>query len=118
MGFRESLEEVCRVEGAVAASVMGFDGIPIDTVTPADAGVELENLLVEYAGILGQVKQAAEMLHSGQVSEVSIGTDSLTTLLRPINGEYFLALALRPDGNFGKGRYVLRITAPKLLAEF
>ena len=26
-------------------------------------------------------------------------------------------LALKPDGNYGKGRYVLRITAPKLKAE-
>jgi len=118
MGFRESLQEVCTVEGAVAASVMGFDGIAIDTVTPASTPVDLDALLVEYAGILGQVKQAAEMLQSGQVSELSIGTDRLTTLLRPINPEYFLVLALKPDGNFGKGRYLLRVTAPKLQAEF
>ena len=118
MGFRDSLEQVCTVEGAVAASVMGFDGIAIDTVTPASTSVDLEALLVEYASILGQVKQAAEMLQSGQVSELSIGTDRITTLLRPINPEYFLVLAMKPEGNFGKGRYLLRVTAPKLQAEF
>jgi len=32
MGFREHLQEICKgVEGAVACSVMGFDGIAIDT---------------------------------------------------------------------------------------
>ena len=118
MGFRESLEEVCGVEGAVAASVMGFDGIAVDTVTPAKTDVDLEALLVEYAGILGQVQQAAEVLQTGKVSELSIGTDRITTLLRPINPEYFLLLALRPEGNFGKGRYLLRVTAPRLQNEF
>jgi len=118
MGFRESLEEVCGVEGAVAASVMGFDGIAVDTVMPAKTDVDLEALLVEYAGILGQVKQAAEVLQTGKVSELSIGTDRITTLLRPINPEYFLLLAMRPEGNFGKGRYLLRVTAPKLQNEF
>ncbi|WP_373044970.1 roadblock/LC7 domain-containing protein [Vulgatibacter sp.] len=118
MGFRESLEEVCAVEGAVAASVMGFDGIAIDTVTPAAPSVDLEALLVEYGGILSHVKQAAEILQTGKVNELSVGTDRLTTLLRPINPEYFLVLAMTPDGNHGKGRYLLRVNAPRLQNEF
>jgi hypothetical protein len=34
-----------------------------------------------------------------------------------LNEEYFVALALLPDGNFGKGRYLLRTVAPKLLEQ-
>lgn len=117
MGFREHLEEVCKVEGAVAASVMGFDGIAIDTVTPQDPGVDLQTLLVEYTGILSQIRNAAEVLQTGKVSEVAIGTEKLTTLLRLINQEYFLVLAMRPEGNHGKGRFLLRVTAPRLQAE-
>lgn len=117
MGFREHLEEVCKVDGAVAASVMGFDGIAIDTVTPQDPGVDLSALLVEYTGILSQIRSAAEVLQTGQVSDVAIGTEKLTTLLRLINQEYFLVLAMRPEGNHGKGRYLLRVTAPRLQAE-
>ena len=30
---------------------------------------------------------------------------------------YFLALAITPEGNFGKGRYLMRTSAPKLIAE-
>ena len=120
MGFRERLEEVVAIDGAVAASVMGFDGIAIDTVTPpADHGdMDLDTLLVEYASILGQVKLAAEVLQTGKVSEISIGTDRLTTMLRPINAEYFLLLAMQPDANHGKGRYLLRVNAPRLQSEF
>jgi len=61
MGFKEDLEQICgKVEGSFAASVMGFDGIPIETVEarPPD-GIELQTLLIEYSGILSQVRQAA-----------------------------------------------------------
>ena len=37
--------------------------------------------------------------------------------MRMVTQEYFLVLALKPEGNYGKGRYVLRITAPKVKAE-
>lgn len=117
MGFREHLEEVCKTEGSIAASVMGFDGIAVDTVTPAESDLDLNSLLVEYTGILGQVRNAAEVLQTGPVREVAIGTERLTALIRPINAEYFLVLALRPEGNFGKGRYLLRVTAPLLQGE-
>jgi hypothetical protein len=30
---------------------------------------------------------------------------------------YFLALTMKPDGNYGKGRFLMRTAAPKLLAE-
>jgi len=38
-------------------------------------------------------------------------------LMRLVSPEYFLVLAMKPEGNYGKGRYVLRITAPKVKAE-
>ena len=41
----------------------------------------------------------------------------MITLIRMLSDTYFLALALAPDGNFGKGRYLMRTAAPKLLAE-
>lgn len=118
MSFRERLEEICAVEGAVAASVMGFDGIAVETIIASDSGVDMESLMVEYAGVLAQVRQAAELLQTGPVSEMSVGTERLTTILRLINREYFLVLAMRPEGNFGKGRFVLRTAAPRLEAEF
>jgi hypothetical protein len=37
--------------------------------------------------------------------------------VRALNEEYFLAFAVRPSGNFGKARYVLRVLAPKFQAE-
>ena len=123
MAFLPHLESVVtQVDGAIACSVMGFDGIPIETHQKSDAkgdaaSLELSTAWVEYANILTQVKNAAEMLKTGSVTEISINSEKVITLMRMVSPEYFLVLALKPDGNYGKGRYVLRITAPKVKAE-
>ena len=40
------------------------------------------------------------------------------TIIRLLGDTYFLALTMTPGGNFGKGRYLMRTAAPKLMAEF
>lgn len=119
MSFLTHLESVVnQVDGAIACSVMGFDGIAVETHTKPEAeSHELQNTWVEFANILTQAKSAAETLKTGSVQELSINTENLISVLRMVNNEYFLVLALKPTGNYGKGRYVLRITAPKIKAE-
>jgi predicted regulator of Ras-like GTPase activity (Roadblock/LC7/MglB family) len=119
MSFRTHLESVVnQVDGALACSVMGFDGISVETHQKEEAGeLELNGAWVEYANLLSQLKLAAETLKTGDVQEVSINSEHVLTLMRLISPEYFLVLALRADGNYGKGRYVLRVTAPRIRAE-
>jgi predicted regulator of Ras-like GTPase activity (Roadblock/LC7/MglB family) len=119
MSFRAHLESVVnQVDGALACSVMGFDGIAVETHQKEEAtGLELSGTWVEYANLLGQLRQAAEALKTGAVQEVSVNSERVLTLMRLISPEYFLVLALRADGNYGKGRYVLRVTAPRIRAE-
>ena len=52
-----------------------------------------------------------------QISEVSINSERVVTLMRMITPEYFIVLAMRPEGNYGKGRYLMRVVAPKLQQE-
>ena len=119
MSFRTHLESVVnQVDGALACSVMGFDGISVDTFQREEASeLELSGAWVEYANLLGQLRQAAETLKTGTVTEVSVNSDKVLTLMRLVSPEYFLVLALRADGNYGKGRYILRVTAPQIRAE-
>ncbi len=119
MAFKEDLEQICgRVGGSIVASVMGFDGIPIEThEATAPDGIELQNLLVEYSGILSQVRQAAEALQMGKASEVSISTERLVAVARPLTPDYFVVLALSPEGNVGRARYELRVAGPKVAAQ-
>lgn len=123
MGFREHLEGVVSsVDGAVLCSVMGFDGIAVDTHQPdaraaKAAELDLTVALIEYGNVLVQLKNAAMTLKSGGITELSVNTDKLLTIMRMVNQDYYVVLALLPDGNYGKGRYALRIAAPKLAAE-
>ena len=119
MGFREDLEAICgRVQGAMGATLMGFDGIAIETAElKAPEGVELQSLLVEYSGILSQIQKTAESLQMGDASEVSIRTEKIVAVARPLTPDYFVLLALSPDGNIGRARYELRVAAPKLASQ-
>ena len=118
MSFREHLEQVCRsVDGAVACSLMGVDGIEVDTHLVAGGEVDLKSLLVEYSGVLRSAREAAAAHEAGGVAEIAIATDKLVAVVRTVSPEYFMVVALTPDGNLGKARYLLRVTAPKLEAE-
>ena len=107
-------------EGGVAGLLMGFDGIQVDSYSSPDAtgpAGDVNTLGMEFSFILGQVKKAAEILEIGGVQEVTIRTERLTLIFRVVSAEYFVALAIRTEGNFGKGRYLLRVLTPKLQAE-
>lgn len=121
MSFREHIETVCNnLEGAVACSVMGVDGIEIDTfITSApDNEMDLKSLLIEYSTLLKSVRDAAEVHKAGGVTEFSVNTEKLLTVARLISPEYFMVVAMKPEANYGKARYLLRVTAPKVQAEF
>jgi predicted regulator of Ras-like GTPase activity (Roadblock/LC7/MglB family) len=117
--FSEHLKTIVdSVDGAIACSVMGFDGIAVET-QPKDmpeSGVELDlqAAWVEFANLMSQAKNTAETLKTGKVAELSINSEKVITLLRMVNQDYFLVLGLLPTGNYGKARYVLRVTAPKV----
>ena len=117
--FQDLLKDVVsRTEGGLAALVMGLDGISVDAfIAEGDAPVEVENVGMEYSVILKEIKRAAELLDAGSAREVSIQAEKMTTVIRMINDDYFVAIALRPDGNYGKARFLLRMNAPKLASE-
>lgn len=120
--FTDHLKAIMEsVDGAIACSVMGFDGIAVETMPkelPEKAtALDLQAAWVEYANLLSQAKTTAEGLKTGKVSEISINSENVITLLRLVNPDYFLVVGLLPSGNYGKARYVLRITAPKVAKE-
>jgi predicted regulator of Ras-like GTPase activity (Roadblock/LC7/MglB family) len=118
MGFREHLQDVCRsCDGAVACTLMGVDGIEVDTHVEGGGTVDVKSLLVEYSSLFRTAREAADAHEAGGLAELSIATERLVTVARLVTPEYFLAVALTPEGNFGKARYLLRVTAPRLRSE-
>src|SRR4051812_3784164 len=100
MSFLAHLESVVsQVDGALACCVMGFDGIAVETHQVEQASdLDLTTTWVEYANIFTQLKNAVETLKTGVVSEISINTENVMTLVRMVTAEYFLVLALKPGG--------------------
>jgi predicted regulator of Ras-like GTPase activity (Roadblock/LC7/MglB family) len=116
--FAENLKRlVSGTEGGVAGLLMGFDGIAVESYTVPEAGVDITTVGMEFSFVLTQVRKAAEILEVGGLQEIAIRAERLTIIIRVVTPEYFLALALRPDGNFGKGRYLLRVVAPKMQSD-
>jgi len=97
---------------------MGLDGIEVETWMATNAaGAGVKALLVEYAAFLRLLREAAQANDAGELSETTFNTDRLVTVARMVSPDYFMAVALLPDGNQGKARYLLRIVAPKVKAE-
>ncbi len=115
--FNETLREIVEgTEGGVAGLLMGFDGIPVDSWAREDAELDITTVGMELSMVLKDIRRAAEQLEAGGAREVAIQAEKLTAVVRMLNGDYFVALALTPDGNLGKGRFLLRIAAPKFVA--
>lgn len=114
--FKTILRDVVEnTDGALASILMGFDGITVDSYAGAKNRVDMETVGSEYSQVLMQVKQAAQMLEMGTASEVAVQAENMITVMRMLNDEYFVALALEPNGNVGKGRFLLRLQSSKLL---
>ena len=115
MSFKHTLKDlVDTTSGAIGASLMGYDGIAIDEYLTESADFDLQLLVVEYANLLKEVRQTIELLKTGDMEELSVTTAKVKVLVRTVNDEFFLVLILTPDGNYGKGRYLLRREAPMI----
>jgi predicted regulator of Ras-like GTPase activity (Roadblock/LC7/MglB family) len=118
--FREHLQKIVdNVEGGVAGLLMGFDGIAVDSYTAPDpdADMDIQTMGMEFSFVMTQMRKAAEILEIGPIQEVSIKAENVTLVMRILSQDYFIAVALKPEGNFGKARFLMRLQVPKLLAD-
>ncbi|HEY6879342.1 MAG TPA: hypothetical protein VI299_15050 [Polyangiales bacterium] len=116
--FKDLLRDVVEgTSGSIGGLIMGFDGITLEQYLRLGKALDVETLGMEWSVVLTQISKAAEQLDAGETEEVQIRAEKLTTVIRVLNKEYFLALALAPNANTGKGRYLLRTAAPRLLEE-
>lgn len=120
MSFSETLGDLSkRIEGAVAAIILGIDGIPIERhISSLEPWLDIEMIATELTTLLRRGMHTASDTALGDLREMVIGTERLTILLRPITQDYFLMLAVLPGGNVGRARYELRKAQLVLEEEF
>ncbi|MDQ3365121.1 MAG: roadblock/LC7 domain-containing protein [Myxococcota bacterium] len=115
--FAETLKKVVdNLDGGLAAVIMGLDGIPVETYMKQADRVDVNTIAMEFSFILGQVRKAGDSLQVGSLEELSVKAQRLFLVCRMITPQYFVAIAMSPEGNFGKARFLARMAAPSLLA--
>ncbi len=119
--FRENIRNLVeRLDGGVAAVLMGFDGISVDSFAKSGydgALPDIQTLAMEFAHLIAQARRTLQSLDAGPLEEFTLRAESLTLVVRVLTPEYFLACAVLPSGSLGKARYLMRMTAPALRAD-
>ena len=115
--FAETLKKVVdNIEGGIAAVIMGLDGISVDSYVKLDDRVDVNTVAMEFSFILTQVRKAGDSLSVGSLEELSVKAQRLLLVCRMLSPQYFIAIVMAPEGNFGKARYLARLAQPALVA--
>ena len=115
MEFKAILQAIVEeCSGSLGAVVMGYDGIAIEEYLRQGGGVDVQMLAVEYASVLKEIKRTVGVLKTGELEEVSIMAEECGVVVRGLGDDFFVALVLEAEGNFGKGRYLLKREAARL----
>jgi predicted regulator of Ras-like GTPase activity (Roadblock/LC7/MglB family) len=116
--FTETLKKVVdNVDGGIAAVIMGLDGIPVETYVRQDGRLDVTTVGMEFSFILSQIRKAAESLQVGGLEELAVRANRLFLVCRMLTPQYFVGVAISPEGNFGKCRYLMRLASPSLVAQ-
>ena len=94
-----------RVDGSIAASLIGLDGIAVESVKAEN--VPLDVLGAEFGGFVKSIRHADTELDTGEVLQFALVTERYITFLSEVTNEYYILLVLRPDGNYGRARFEL-----------
>ena len=125
MSFEAILQSIVDdCGGGRSAALMGLDGIAIAEAR-ASAGSDREDPLegdvtsagVEFGRILGEMRKASDTLGAGKVREAVLSLDRATIVFHSVDEDLILVVALRPDGNLGKARYLIRRALVDIRAE-
>ena len=115
--FNKILERIVTESGGgIDAVLMGYDGIAIDQFCIPGEKADLQLVAIEYANVLKEIRKTAQILNVGEMEEVSIKTERFHIVVRIITPDYFVAMTLKRDGNFGKARYLLTRESAALVA--
>src|SRR3979409_2566582 len=118
--FKEALATILeRTEGSLGALIMGLDGIAVERLLK-DAGQEanLDVAAAEFTSLVRNAQKAGKDTGLGNLRELMISLDDAVVIMRLLGRDYFVVLALSPDGNLGRARFELRKAELQLSKEF
>ena len=118
--FKDMLESVIeRTEGSLGALIMGTDGIAVEKVLgEAGRDANLDVAAAEFTSLVRSSQRAGNDIGLGALRELVVSLESAIIVMRVLSRDYFVVLALSPQGNLGRGRFELRKAELKLAKEF
>jgi predicted regulator of Ras-like GTPase activity (Roadblock/LC7/MglB family) len=118
--FKQLLESILeRTEGSLGALIMGTDGIAVEKVF-GEAGKEanLDVAAAEFTSLVRNAQRSGNETGLGNLRELVVTLENCVLAMRVLSKDYFVVLALTPEGNLGRGRYELRKAELTLASEF
>ena len=125
MSFESILQSIVdECGGGYGIALMGLDGIAIAQALPSGGPVDGDPLEgdvttagIEFGRIVADMVKASDAIGTGQVRETVIGLDRLSLVVQSVDEDLVVVLALAPDGNLGKARYLIRRSLVALRSE-
>jgi predicted regulator of Ras-like GTPase activity (Roadblock/LC7/MglB family) len=118
--FKAALEAILeRTDGSIGALIMGTDGIAVEKVLSKEAqDANMDVAAAEFTSLVRNAQRTGNVTGLGDLRELVVQLESAVFVMRLFSREYFVLIALKPDGNFGRGRFELRKAELQLAREF
>jgi len=112
MEFEAILQDIVdNAGGGIGAALMEADGIAIAEAQASESSgsaPDLGSAAIEFSRILGDIVKASDTIGGGAWSETVIRMARMTLIFQAVDADLLVVLALQPDGNLGKARYLIR----------
>jgi predicted regulator of Ras-like GTPase activity (Roadblock/LC7/MglB family) len=118
--FKDMLETIIeRTDGSLGALIMGTDGIAVEKVL-GEAGTEanLDVAAAEFTSLVRSAQRAGIDTGLGGLRELVVSLQTAVLVMRLLSKDYFVVLAMNPQGNLGRARFELRKAELQLAKEF
>ena len=118
--FKDALQQIVeKTDGSLGALIMGTDGLSVEKFfTEEGNAANLDVAAAEFTSLVRNGMKSGNDLDLGELHEMVVALGKVTFLMRLFNQDYFVSLALKPDGNLGRARYELRKAELQLAKEF
>lgn len=118
--FKDVLETILeRTEGSLGALIMGTDGLAVErALKQAGQEANLDVAAAEFTSLVRSAQRAGNDTGLGSLRELVISLDDAVLLMRLLGRDYFVVLAIKPEGNLGRARFELRKAELLMSSEF
>src|SRR5207253_8714871 len=108
--FKEPLKAIIeRTDGSIGALIMGTDGIAVEKVLTDEArDSNLDVAAAEFTSLVRNAQRTGRDTGLGSLRELVVVLEEAVVIMRLFSREYFVVLAMKPNGNLGRGRFEIR----------